>query len=181
MTANEVDVYLNSVSEPQRSTLQEVRRRILSLLPDCEECLSYGMPAFKVRGKVIAGFAAAKTFNSYYPHSGAILDRLESQLVGYERTQGALHFPMDTPLSKKLLKQLISAKLELAFGDLALKAKMDPDALWRSYGLAAPARRALIEAAILTIQDLKGAKAQDLEALHGIGPKALRTLQGLVG
>ena len=181
MTANEIDDYLESVPEPQRSTLQEVRRRILELLPECEQGLSYGMPAFKVRGKVIAGFAAAKTFNSYYPHSGSVFDRLESQLQGYEHTRGALHFPLDRPLSKKLLKQLIDAKHELAFGEVALKSQIDPDELWRSYGLAAPARRALIGAGILTVGDLQRAKPQELAALHGMGPKALRTLKELSG
>jgi uncharacterized protein YdhG (YjbR/CyaY superfamily) len=117
MTAQEIDKYLSSVPQLQRSTLEEVRRRILALLPDCQECISYGMPAFRVRGKVIAGFAAAKSFNSYYPHSGSVLEQLESELNGFEYTRGALHFPIDTPLSKKLLKQLIEAKLALAFGE----------------------------------------------------------------
>jgi len=177
VTAKEIDDYLKWIPEPQGSTLQEVRRRILALLPGCEQCLSYGMPAFKVEGEVIAGFASAKNFNSYYPHSGSVLDGLETELVGYERTRGALHFPMDQPLSKKLLKILISAKLDLVHGDVALKVKNDPDGLWRSFGLAAPARRALIGAGILTVGDLQRAKPQDLAALHGIGPKALRTLK----
>ncbi|CAB4903656.1 MAG: hypothetical protein F2806_05665 [Actinobacteria bacterium] len=181
MAAKEIDVYLESVPEPQRSTLQEVRRRILSLLPVCEQCISYGMPAFKVEGTVIAGFAAAKTFNSYYPHSGSILDRLKTDLMGYECTRGALHFPMDQPLSKKLLKQLISAKLELALGDLALKSRIGPDELWRSYGLAGPARRALIGAGILTVGDLAQVSPQDLAQLQGIDPKALETLKKCSG
>ena len=116
MSAKEVDDYLKTVAQPQRSTLQEVRVRILALLPDCEECISYGMPAFKVRGKVMAGFTAAKNFNSYYPHSGSILNQFESELAGYTGTKSALHFPKDKPLPKALLKKLIDAKYELAFG-----------------------------------------------------------------
>ena len=116
MSAKEIDDYLSSVSEPQRTTLQVIRERILSFIPDCEECISYGMPAFKVQGKVLAGFAAGKSFNSYYPHSGAVFDQLEAELAGFERTKGALHFPKDKPLSKALLAKLIAAKRELAFG-----------------------------------------------------------------
>jgi len=181
MAAKEIDVYLESVPEPQRSTLQEVRRRILSLLPVCEQCISYGMPAFKVEGKAIAGFAAGKTFNSYYPHSGSVLDRLKTDVGGYECTRGALHFPVDKPLSKKLLKKLIGAKLDLVHGDVALKSRIGPDELWRSYGLAGPARRALIGAGILTVGDLQRAKPQDLAQLQGIGPKALETLKKCSG
>ena len=177
MTAKEIDVYLKRAPEPQRSTLEEVRRRILGLLPGCEQCISYGMPAFKVEGKVIAGFAACRTFNSYYPHSGAVLDRLATELVGYERTRGALHFPMEKPLSKKLLEQLVSAKLDLVEGDVALKSKSGSDDVWRFLGLAAPARRALVGAGILTVGDLRRVAPHDLAQLHGIGPKALETLK----
>ena len=116
MSAREIDDYLKSVPPIQRATLQEVRKRILALLPECEEGMSYGLPAFKVRGKVMAGFAAGTSFNSYYPHSGAIFDQLSLELEGYERTKGALHFPKEKPLPKALLKKLIHAKYELAFG-----------------------------------------------------------------
>ena len=116
MSAQEIDDYLKSVPPIQRATLQEVRKRILALLPECEEGMSYGLPAFKVRGKVMAGFAAAKNFNSYYPHSGSILDQFESELAGYTGTKSALHFPKDKPLPKALLKKLIDAKYELSFG-----------------------------------------------------------------
>ena len=181
MSAKEIDEYLKSVTEPQRSTLQEVRERIRSILPDGEECISYGMPAFKVRGKVMAGFAAARHFNSYYPHSGSILNLFESELASYSSTKSALHFPKDKPLSKALLKKLIDAKYALVFGEVALKAKPDPDELWRSYGLASPARRALIGAGIFKVSDLKRLKDGQLEEFHGIGPSALKALKELSG
>lgn len=181
MSANEIHDYLESVAEPQRSTLQEVRKRILSLLPECEQGISYGLPAFIVRGKVMAGFAAGKSFNSYYPHSGAIFEQLEKELISFEKTKGALHFPKDKPLSKALLKKLIEAKYALAFGEVALKGKPDPDELWRSYGLAAPARRALIGAGILKVSHLTALNMSKLEQFHGIGPKALKTLKELSG
>jgi uncharacterized protein YdhG (YjbR/CyaY superfamily) len=181
MSAKEIDEYLKSVPEPQRSSLQEVRDRILALIPDCEQGISYGLPAFIVRGKVMAGFAAGKSFNSYYPHSGAVFELLEKDLVKFERTKGALHFPKDKPLSKALLKKLIDTKYVLAFGEVHLKGKPDPDELWRSHGLAAPARRALIGAGVLKESDLKKLKVGQLEQLHGIGPRALKTLKELSG
>jgi len=42
-------------------------------LPDVEECISYGMPAFKVDGKTVAGFAAFKNHLSHLPHGGSVL------------------------------------------------------------------------------------------------------------
>jgi uncharacterized protein YdhG (YjbR/CyaY superfamily) len=47
-------------SFPNRSTLEELHREILTVIPDSEQCISYGLPAFRVNGKVVAGFAAFK-------------------------------------------------------------------------------------------------------------------------
>ena len=113
MTGDEVDAYLNGLEEPQRSTLAALRRSIRAVVPDAEECISYGVPAFRVDGKVVAGFAAFKNHLAYLPHSGEVLTRLAARLGGYERTKGSLHFPLDEPLPDDLVRSLVNAKLEL--------------------------------------------------------------------
>ena len=55
------------------------------------------MPAFRVHGKVVAGFAAFKQHLSYLPHSGSVLPALGDELAGYEMTKSSLHFPIDEP------------------------------------------------------------------------------------
>src|SRR6185312_2004722 len=97
MTIDEVDAYLAMLEEPKRSTLEAVRRSIRAVVPDAEECISYGMPAFRVGGKVVAGFAAFKNHLAYLPHSGEVLSVLGDPLDGYEHTSGSLHFPIDEP------------------------------------------------------------------------------------
>jgi uncharacterized protein YdhG (YjbR/CyaY superfamily) len=113
MTGDEVDAYLEGLEEPQRSTLAALRRSILAVVPDAEECISYGMPAFRVDGRVVAGFAAFKNHLAYLPHSGEVLARLPSRLDGYEHTQGSLHFPHDDPLPDDVVRSLVEAKLEI--------------------------------------------------------------------
>ena len=112
MMTREIDEYLAALDEPKRSTLQTLRRTILSILPDAEECISYGMPAFRLNGKVIAGFAAFKNHLSYLPHSGSVLGELTDDLAGYKSTEGSLHFPIDKPLPKALVKKLIAKRLD---------------------------------------------------------------------
>ena len=73
MGAEEVDAYLAELDEPKRSTLEAVRRSIRAAVPEAEEGISYGMPAFRVDGKVVAGFAAFKNHLAYLPHSGSVL------------------------------------------------------------------------------------------------------------
>lgn len=117
MTANEVDAYLAGLEEPKRSTLEALRRSIRAVVPDAEESISYGMPAFRVGGKVVAGFAAFKNHLAYLPHSGSVLADLGDSLTGYERTSGSLHFPIDEPLPDELVRSLVEAKLAvLGFG-----------------------------------------------------------------
>ena len=61
MSKREVDNYLASLEEPKRSTLEALRRTIVDVIPEAEQCISYGVPAFRPEGKVIAGFAATVT------------------------------------------------------------------------------------------------------------------------
>jgi hypothetical protein len=58
MATEEVDRYLGALDEPKRGTLEALRRSILEVVPEAEQGFSYGMPAFKVDGKTVAGFAA---------------------------------------------------------------------------------------------------------------------------
>ena len=111
MSAQEIDDYLRGIDEPKRGTLGALRETILEILPDAEQRISYGMPAFKVRGKVIAGFAAFKNHLSYLPHSGSVLSELSAELEGYTMTSGALHFAVDTPLPRELVEKLIAVRL----------------------------------------------------------------------
>jgi uncharacterized protein YdhG (YjbR/CyaY superfamily) len=113
MTTEEVDAYLAGVEEPKRSTLEALRRSIRAVVPEAEECVSYGMPAFRVRGKIVAGFAAFKNHLAYLPHSGEVLAGLGDRLAGYERTSGSLHFAVDEPLPDELVRELVEAKLAI--------------------------------------------------------------------
>jgi uncharacterized protein YdhG (YjbR/CyaY superfamily) len=108
----EVDAYLAALEEPKRGTLEALRRTILDIVPDAEQVISYRVPAFRVDGKTVAGFAAFKNHLSYLPFSGSVLPRLGDALAGYSGTKSALHFPVDEPLPKELVTKLIAARLE---------------------------------------------------------------------
>ena len=111
MAAPDIDSYLAAIEEPKRSTLEALRRSILAVAPEAEECISYDMPAFKVRGKVVAGFAAFKDHLSYLPHSGSVLSELSDELAGYTRTKGSLHFAIDEPLPDLLVRKLVETRM----------------------------------------------------------------------
>ena len=111
MAAAEIDNYLAGLDASKRTALEQLRRCILETVPDAEQCISYGMPAFKVEGKTIAGFASFKNHLSYLPHSGSVLPALAPDLEGYECTKGSLHFAVDQPLPAALVGKLITTRL----------------------------------------------------------------------
>jgi uncharacterized protein YdhG (YjbR/CyaY superfamily) len=111
MAPNEIDRYLAGLDEPQRSTLEALRKAIMEVVPGAEQCISYGLPAFKVQGKTVAGFAAFKNHLSYLPHSGSVLATLADDVAPYEASKGSLKFAIDKALPKRLVKKLIHTRM----------------------------------------------------------------------
>ena len=115
VSAREVDAYLRRLEDPKRSTLQALRRTILEIVPEAEQVISYRVPAFRVGGKTIAGFAAFKNHLSYLPFSGSVIEQLPTELRDYATTKSSVHFSIERPLPKALVKKLIEVRLaELA-------------------------------------------------------------------
>jgi uncharacterized protein YdhG (YjbR/CyaY superfamily) len=115
MPAAEIDQYLDALEETKRTTLARLRQTIMDILPEADQGLSYGVPAFKVRGKTIAGFAAFKNHLSYLPHSGSVFPQMTEELKGYATSSGALRFSIDEPLPAPLVEKLIAVRLRQAF------------------------------------------------------------------
>ena len=112
MSAEDVDEYLRGVEEPKRATLEALRWTILEIVPDAEQLISYRVPAFRVGGATIAGFAAFRRHLSYLPFSGSVLSQLADELAGYTMTKSALHFSVDRPLPRTLVEKLIAVRLQ---------------------------------------------------------------------
>ena len=158
----------------------EMRARILEIFPDAEEEASYGMPAFKVGGNIVAGLLANETYVGYYPFSGSVLPNFRSEFSQYFTTLSALHIPLDKPLPKPLLKKLIRARLyecKVKQTTVNFKKHETQDSLWRDLHLAAPARRTLVENKIFTLNNLTKNSETDLLQIHGIGPNTLIILK----
>jgi uncharacterized protein YdhG (YjbR/CyaY superfamily) len=112
VSAREIDQYVDALEEPKRSTLALLRQRILDVIPEAEQGISYGVPAFKVRGKTIAGFAAFKNHLSYLPHSGSVFPQLKEELEGYSTSSGALRFDIGHALPAPLVEKLIAVRVQ---------------------------------------------------------------------
>jgi len=112
--AQEVDQYLDALEEPKRGP-GPAAPGDPDVLPEAEQGISYGVPAFKIRGKTIAGFAAFKCHLGYLPHSGSVFPQLKDELKGYSTSSGALRFDTGRALPAPLVEKLISVRLQQAF------------------------------------------------------------------
>ena len=119
MSKAEVDAYIQAQPEPQLSTLTHLREQILAVIPDAEQCISYGMPGFRVNGKVLAGFASFKKHIGYYPHSGQVFKVMMDDLAGYEVSEkgGGVKFPIDSAVPDALIRKLIDVRMSQAFSE----------------------------------------------------------------
>ncbi|MGL6278189.1 MAG: iron chaperone [Gaiella sp.] len=107
-----IGAHLAALPQPQRDTLTALRMTLRDLLPDAEECLSYGMPCFKAKGVAVAGFDGFRRHCSYFPHSGNVLTTVSGIPPWCTvAAKGTLQFPVDRPLPKHVVRRLVRARL----------------------------------------------------------------------
>ncbi|OLE61070.1 MAG: hypothetical protein AUG74_15555 [Bacteroidetes bacterium 13_1_20CM_4_60_6] len=106
-----IDAYLDLLPKDQRTALDHVRAQLRSLLPDAEETISYGMPAFKVGDRAVVWFAGWKGHCSIYPLTDRFLRSHPEELKEFRRTKGSLHFTPDAPIPDHLLVELVRGRL----------------------------------------------------------------------
>jgi uncharacterized protein YdhG (YjbR/CyaY superfamily) len=102
-----VQAYLDRLPADQRALLAHVRSVTRNLMPDAQEAISYGMPAFERGGKFFLSYAGWKRHCSIYPLTDEFLAEHRTELEGYRRTKGSLHFTPERPLPDALLDALV--------------------------------------------------------------------------
>src|SRR6266487_369187 len=106
-----IDEYLASVSPDQRALLQKLRKTIREVAPKAEECISYGIPAFRLNGRSLVFFGAWANHCSFYPGSSTTLKKFRGDLKDFQITKGTIRFSPDNPLATTLVKKLVKARI----------------------------------------------------------------------
>jgi uncharacterized protein YdhG (YjbR/CyaY superfamily) len=106
-----IDEYLAAVSDDKRAALQRLRRTIRSVVPKAEECISYGLAAFRLNGRPLIAFGAAEHHCALYPMSSATVKTHRDELKGYDTSKGTIRFQADHPLPVVLVRKLVKARI----------------------------------------------------------------------
>lgn len=104
--AEDIDGYIAVQPEPVRPVLEKLRRVIGKAIPAAAEAISYGMPAFKLDGRVVVYFAAWKWHTALYPGSAQTFTAFKDEVAGYATSKGTLQFPLAEPLPVKLIEAI---------------------------------------------------------------------------
>lgn len=104
--------YLESLPQDSREALGDLRKIINNAIPDAEEGFSYGVPAFKIKGRPVVCYAAFKNHCGFYPMSPEILRRFSSDLANFETGKGTIRFTTEKPLPGELVKRILRERLK---------------------------------------------------------------------
>jgi len=107
-----IDEYLDGViAANQRAALEKLRKTIRAAAPKAEECISYGLAAFRLNGRPLVAFGAWANHCSFYPMSAATLRNFQAQLKPFETSKGTIRFTTDKPLPVALVRKLVKARI----------------------------------------------------------------------
>ena len=99
-----IDEYISTFPMEVQKLLEECRAAIRAAVPDAQEKISYGMPAFALKGNVVH-FAAHKNHVGLYPTPSGT-DAFEAELSAYKRGKGSVQFPFGEPLPLELIGRI---------------------------------------------------------------------------
>ena len=107
--ATTVDEYMATLPADKRAALQWLRRRIRDAAPGAEECISYGIPGYRLDGKLLVHFGAAAKHCAFY--AGTVIADFERELAAYETSKGTIRFQPDKPPPATLIRKLVRAQI----------------------------------------------------------------------
>jgi uncharacterized protein YdhG (YjbR/CyaY superfamily) len=105
-----IDEYLAALSDDKRAALEKLRKTIKAVAPEAEECISYGLAAFRLNGMLVA-FGATANHCAFYLMRSSMVETYKDELEDYETSKGTIRFQADKPLPVALVKKLVKARM----------------------------------------------------------------------
>lgn len=109
MKPKDFNEYLHGFPSEIQEKLKELRNVIRKAAPEAEELISYSMPAFKLNG-ILVYFAAYSGHIGFYPTPSAIV-AFKVQLVNFKTAKGSIQFPLNQPLPKGIIEDIVKFRV----------------------------------------------------------------------
>lgn len=111
MATKHIDQILSSLPDDKRAALQALRQAIAAAAPDAVEGISYGLPAFRYRGRPLVSYNASKSHCAFFPMSPAVLDRHRDELAGFDLAKGTIRFSPDRPIPAEIVSAIVRERM----------------------------------------------------------------------
>lgn len=105
-----IDAYIATHPEAMRPVLTRLRAIIRKALPEAEEAISYGIPAYKLAGRPVIYFAGWKAHVSLYPAVGRVATELAVEIAPYKVSKGTLRFDLGKPIPARLVTRIVKIR-----------------------------------------------------------------------
>ena len=103
--------YLASLPADARKSLQRLRRDIKAAAPGAEDCISYGLPSFRLDGRLLVCYKAARSHCSFHPMSTTVIRAHAADLKPYSTSPGTVRFGPGAPLPVRLVRKLVRTRV----------------------------------------------------------------------
>lgn len=100
-----VSEYISSFPKETQAILRKIRATIKNAVPGTKETISYGIPAFHLKGHYLIYYAGYKKHVSIYPAPRGD-ERFKTILSKYKGGRGTVQFPLDEPIPYSLITRI---------------------------------------------------------------------------
>ena len=97
------------MSAEKQGALAKLRKEIKAAVPQAEECISYGVPGFRLNGRLLVSYAASARHCAFYP--GSIVQEFKKELKEYDTAKGTIRFAPNEPFPGVLVRKIVKARI----------------------------------------------------------------------
>lgn len=108
---NDVTAYIDTFDGDVRARLLKLRDIVRTEAPDADEMVSYGMPAYKLKGKPLVYFAGYPKHIGFYATPNGH-EAFKDAFSKYKQGKGSVQFPLDQPLPIELIGRVVRYRRE---------------------------------------------------------------------
>lgn len=107
-----IEGYISAQPPDVAKALNRLQQLVEKTAPAAVPCISYGMPAYRYKGRMLLYFAAFTNHCSLFPGSKDVLTVFEKELKSFKTHNGTIQFTVSKPLPATLVQQIIRYRMQ---------------------------------------------------------------------